>query len=71
MLIEYLDSNQNTISIAVTGEVSALDHELVMQLWLKLQQINIEMPVAKVLIQAIANLLPRRDIQGKGLVLQG
>lgn len=41
MLIEYLNNNQETYKIAIASEASALDHELVMQLWLKLQTIEV------------------------------
>jgi len=88
VLIEYLDNtrsaidisvtgeltviNPDTIAIAITAEVMAIDHELLMQLWIKLQQLNdINLPVARVLIQAIANLLPRRDTMGKGFRIDG
>lgn len=71
MLIEYLNNNQETYKIAIASEASALDHELVMQLWLKLQTIEVSNHRAKILVQAIANLLPRRDIQGKGFSIEG
>ena len=72
MLIEYLDDTQDTIAIAITGEAMAIDHELLMQLWIKLQQLSgVHLPVAKVLMQTIANLLPRRDTIGKGFSLDG
>jgi hypothetical protein len=73
MIIEYLDkAGTNTIAIAFTGEASAIDHELVMQLWIKLQVIgDPNLPVAKVLMQAIADLLPRRDVKSKGFKIKG
>ena len=50
----------------------AIDHELLMQLWIKLQQLSdVNLPVARVLMQTIANLLPRRDITGKGFSING
>jgi len=72
VIIEYLDQSQNTIAIAITSEAIAIDHELLMQLWIKLQQLNdIDLPVARVLMQTIANLLPRRDTTGKGFSIEG
>jgi len=71
MLIEYLNHNEETYKIAIAGEASALDHELVMQLWIKLQAIAVGNHRAKILVQAIANLLPRRDIQAKGFSIEG
>lgn len=71
MLIEYLNNNQETYKIAIAAEASALDHALVMELWLRLQPIAVSNPRAKILVQAIANLLPRRDIQGKGFSIEG